>query len=178
MKKNEQTILNAFNEMMEGKRGPLSPVAFMEAADDDKGGKTQKEEELTMDFGGEADDDDEEGKKKKKEKKEGKDDMDEADDILKNIDLKSMSNDAKVELISNVIQVLQDSVENDDEFSEYMNQILEVIDGYKFEKEGDEEEKEAKKAKKKAKKDEEEVTPEGGEVLPEMPEEKPEKEEK
>jgi hypothetical protein len=154
MKTQEKDILAAFNDMMEGKRCPLAPVIYTEA-EDDKGGKTQKEEELTMDF------------EAPKDKADGKDDMDEADDSLKNIDLKSMSNDAKIELISNIIQVLQDSVEDDDEFSDYMNKILEVVDGYKFEKEGEEEE-------------EEEKPEEGGEEEEEAPEagkeEKPEEE--
>jgi len=157
---NEKQILDAFNGMLDGKRGALAPI--MEAAEDkdDKGGKTQKEEEVTMDF-----------KAPKDEK--GKDDMDEADDTLKNIDLKSMSNDAKVELISNIIQVLQDSVEDDDEFSDYMNKILEIVDGYKFEKEGEEEEEEEEENPEEGGEEEE-----GGEVAPEgeeLPEEKPEK---
>lgn len=154
----EQHILDAFNNMLDGKRGALAPI--MEAAEEkeDKGGKTQKEEEVTMDFEAPKDD-------------KGKDDMDEADDTLKNIDLKSISNDAKVELISNIIQVLQDSVEDDDEFSDYMNKILEIVDGYKFEKEGEEEEEEEKPEE--GGEEEEEIAPETGEE--EVPEEKPEK---
>lgn len=156
----EKDILSAFDSMMDGKRGFLAPIIYNEAdeKEEEKGGKTQKEEDLDMDF--------------EAPKEKGKDNMDEADDVLKDIDLKSMSNDAKIELISNIIQVLQDSVENDDEFSEYMNQILEVVDGYKFDKEGEEEEKEAKKAKRKAgkkkgKEEEAEETGEEGETMPE-----------
>lgn len=152
---NEKQILDAFNDTLDGKRGALAPI--MEAAEDkeDKGGKTQKEEEVTMDFEAPKDN-------------KGKDDMDEADDALKNIDLKSISNDAKVELISNIIQVLQDSVDDDDEFSDYMNKILEIVDGYKFEKEGEEEEEEEKPEEG----GEEEIAPEGEEVPEEKPEEK------
>lgn len=148
----EKHILEAFNDMLEGKRGALAPIMEANENDDKEDAKTQKEEDL-MNF--------------EVEKTDDKDDMDGADDVLKNIDLKSISNDAKVELISNIIQVMQDSVEDDDEFSDYMNKILEVVNGYQFEKEEEEEEKEEKG---------EEEAPEAGEETEEKAPEETEEE--
>lgn len=69
---------------------------------------------------------------------EGKDTLDNVDDILEKIDIASIDNNVKVELITSIIDSIQNSTESDDEFSEIMNQIMEVIENYKFE-EGEEE---------------------------------------
>lgn len=70
----------------------------------------------------------------------GKDAQDKADEVLAKIDLKKMDNKAKVELISSIINVLQDSCDTDEEFSDYMNELVDMIDSYKFDQEPGKEE--------------------------------------
>lgn len=115
---------------------------------------------------------DDKGKKEKKDDKEedeGKDAMDKADDVLKNLDLKQIDNDGKIELIESIIDALQNDCETDDDFSEYMNKVLDIIDGYKFDKEGEEEAEDEKEDKKEEKAEEKKE---------EKAEEKPEDEKK
>lgn len=118
-----------------------------------------------------APDADDKGKKDKKEKDdkedEGKDAMDKADDVLKNIDLKQIDNDGKIELIESIIDALQNDCETDDDFSEYMNKVLDIIDGYKFDKEGEEEAEEEKEDKKEEKEDKKKEEKEDKEEKPE-----------
>lgn len=132
--KNSDKILGIFNEMMDGKRSSFATIPYTE---DDKKEKDEKKEagEDLMDFEGE------------KKSDEDKDSQDKADDVIKKVDLKEMDNQAKVELIGTIIETLQNSVESDDEFSKFMNKIVKIVDGYKFEKEGEEEKKEKKEEK-------------------------------
>ncbi len=150
MKIEKDKIISAFAESLRGKRSSFSTVIFEESKKDEEPPKDE-----VVEFGGE------EGKEEDLEK----DSQDKADDILGQIDLKSLDNKAKIELISSVIDVLQDSCETDEEFSDYMNQILEVVNSFKFEKEGEEEEEGGEEEKKPKKKEGEEE--EGGEEEPE-----------
>ncbi len=156
MKIQKDKIIAAFNDVLEGKRSRFAQVYFEDDKKEDKGEGKFPETKLP----------EPPETKPEKEDESGKDSQDKADDVLAKLDLQSLDNKAKVELISSVIDVLQDSVENDDEFSEYMNQILDIVNGYKFEKgekeeEGGEEGKE-KKPKKKEKEEKEPKEEKGG----------------
>jgi hypothetical protein len=93
---------------------------------------------------------------------EGKDTLDTVDEILEKIDMASLDNDTKVELITSLIDSIQNTTESDEEFSDVMNQLVDVIENYKFEKEGEgEEEEEGEEGGEEG--GEEEVMPEEGE---------------
>ncbi len=164
--KNSDKILGIFNEMMEGKRSQFATLPYTEDAKGEKEEKDEKKEAGTdlMDFEGEKDD-------------KEKDSQDKADDVIKKVDLKGLDNQAKVELIGTIIETLQNDVESDDEFSEFMNKIVKLVDGYKFEKEGEKEEKKEKKEDKEEKKeDKEEKKEDKGEEKKEDKEKEGEKE--
>jgi len=74
------------------------------------------------------------------EKENKKDALDEADDFLSKIDLSELSKDAKLELIENIIDELQNSTDKD-EFDDVMNEIYDLLDDYYVKKDEDDEEK-------------------------------------
>ncbi len=63
------------------------------------------------------------------EKENKKDALDEADDFLSKIDLSELSKEAKLELIENIIDELQNSTDKD-EFDDVMNEIYDLLDDY------------------------------------------------
>lgn len=78
---------------------------------------------------------------------ENKDAMDEADEILGQIDLVSLSNGVRLELIEAIIDSAQnapddamDNEANDDDFSNFMQSIADLVDSFRYEGEEEGEE--------------------------------------
>lgn len=61
---------------------------------------------------------------------EAKDPVDQADEVLKDIDLDELDTEAKIELINSIIDNIQNTVDDDDQFSDAMNKIQDIIDGF------------------------------------------------
>ena len=70
---------------------------------------------------------------------EGDDAVDEADAALEQIDLDGMSPEAKVELIYSIIDSHQNSVESDEEFSEFMEKLEDIMGEFQTIEEPEEE---------------------------------------
>jgi len=62
----------------------------------------------------------------------------EADDILSEVDIDSVSNEGKIELIAAIIDSAQQSSETDEEFSDFMNAILDKVNEFQYEDEEEE----------------------------------------
>ena len=86
--------------------------------------------------------------KEEKEEKEPKDEKDEdegededpmkdADDVISKLELDEIGVDAKLEIISAIIESVQNTAEGDEEFSDFMNSLAGIIDEYET---GEEEE--------------------------------------
>ena len=73
---------------------------------------------------------------------QNKDAMDEAQEILEQIDLASISNGVRIELIEAIIDSAQNAVDgdeaNDSEFSDFMQQVSDIVEGFRYD--GEEEE--------------------------------------
>ncbi len=126
--------MKAFDRMLEREKATKKNKFYMEAEEDelDNGGMEEPIDDAGME---------EPEKEPYEADEEGKDTLDNVDDLLEKIDVSSLDNDIKVELITSLIDSIQNTTESDDEFSEIMNQISDIIEGYKFEEgEGAEEE--------------------------------------
>jgi hypothetical protein len=125
--------MKAFEKMLDREQSVKKNKFYLEAEDD------ELKDETTDAPDTEVDDDVNPEKEPYDLDDEGKDTLDNVDDLLEKIDVASLDNDIKVELITSIIDSIQNSTESDDEFSEIMNQISDVVEGYKFENEGEEE---------------------------------------
>lgn len=65
--------------------------------------------------------------------------VEEADEALEQIDLDGMSPDAKLELIYSIIDSHQNSVDSDEEFSEFMEKLEDVMNEFSISNEDEEE---------------------------------------
>ena len=100
------------------------------------------------------------------EEGENKDAMDKADEILSQIDLTDIDNDVRKELIEAIIDSAQNAAESDDDFSDFMTAIEEVIEDFRYE---GEEEEEGGEELEPVEGEEINAAPEEGENLPEEP---------
>jgi len=100
------------------------------------------------------------------EEGENKDAMDKADEILSQIDLTDIDNDVRKELIEAIIDSAQNAAESDDDFSDFMTAIEEVIEDFRYE---GEEEEEGQEELEPVEGEEINAAPEEGENLPEEP---------
>ena len=110
----------------------------------------------------EAEDKDDEPKNNDDGEEENKDALDETDDFLSKIDLSELSKKAKLELIENIVDELQNSTDKD-EFDDVMNEIYDLLDNYYVNKDEEEEEKEEEPE------GDEDENPEGEEEVEEEP---------
>lgn len=69
---------------------------------------------------------------------EEKNPSEEADEILSEVDINSISNEGKLELIAAIIDSAQQTSETDDEFSDFMNAILDKVNEFQYEEESEE----------------------------------------
>jgi hypothetical protein len=82
------------------------------------------------------------------------------DEILKDVDLKVLTNEARKELIEIIIDSAQNSVEEDDDFDGFIEETKELIENYKTDDQTEDEEDAEKQENKKDKSAKEETKPE------------------
>lgn len=75
-----------------------------------------------------------------KDENENEDDLDEVDEILSKIDLSSIDNSVKLELIRSIIDAAQNQASPDDElqFDDFVSNLIDVIDEFQFEEPSEE----------------------------------------
>jgi len=82
------------------------------------------------------------------------------DEILKDVDLKVLTNEARKELIEIIIDSAQNSEEEEDDFESFVEEMKELIENYKIDGKNEEEEEEEKQENKKDKSAKDETEPE------------------